>query len=179
MPSVHIDGVESLQERITSLPGVIGRRYMTPAMRAATRPLESELLVTTPMGPTGSLRRAVGSRVVTYATGVGFGVVGYRRAVSKETADSKGLHANLVEFGTNERTPKKSPFLSAQGTAGARPSGWSGRWPMVARRVRGSRALQPLGRAFQSVGRRCADILAGEMAAAFEKAAADNAGGGS
>jgi len=176
--AVRVTGLEDLQVRLSQMPGVIGRRYLTTAMQRAVKPLEAELLATTPVGPTGNLRRAVDSRVRSYASGVAFGIVGYKRAVSKDTADNKGFHSHLVEFGTNERRPTKSPVLSAAGIGGWRPPGWVGRWPMVARYVRGARALHPLHHAFQAVGGRCAAILASEMAAAFERAATDRGGAG-
>jgi len=176
--TVKLEGVEDLQRRLVRLPGAIGRRHLVAAMKKAVKPLEAELLATTPVGPTGNLRRAVDSRVLGYASGVAFGVVGYKRAVSKDTADNKGFHSHLVEFGTNERRPTKSPVLSSAGIQAWRPPGWSGRWPMVARYVRGARALHPLHHAFQAVGGRCAAILAAEMAAGFEAAAAESGGAG-
>ena len=174
--AVQITGVEDLQLQLVRLPGKVGKKYLVAAMKAAVKPLELELLATTPIGPTGNLRKAVGTRVLGYSSGVAVGVVGYKRAVSKDTDDNKGYHSHLIEFGTNERRPTKSPFLSSQGIAAYHPPGWSGRWPMVARYVRGARALHPLGRAFAAAGNQCAEILASEMASALEKAAADRAG---
>lgn len=175
--AAELEGVELIERRLAGMPGVIGRKYLGAAMRAAAQPLESELLVTTPIGPTGALRRAVDASVRVYASGVAFGVVGYKRTSGGGSADGRAYHAHLIEFGTNERTPKKAPVLSSYRMAGSRPPGWTGRWPMVARRVRGSRALHPLSRAFESVGRRCSAILAAELATAFERAATESGGG--
>lgn len=169
--SLKIEGVENLQAALLEIPGAIGRKYLQKAMERAVAPLQTQLLANTPHGPTGNLREAVGSRVRNYSSGVTFGVVGYKRAVSRDTADNRGFHSHFVEFGTDERRPTRAPFLSSYAIRDWRPTGWNGPWPMVARYVRGARALHPLHRAWESTSSRCAGLLVVEMENAFEAAA--------
>jgi hypothetical protein len=94
------------------------------AMRKAVEPIYQALRRTTPVGPTGNLRDAVGRKVVRYPqSGTAVGVVGYRRA-AKDQAESagggsvqstvgrkgdRGRHQWWIEFGTQERETKKPP----------------------------------------------------------------------
>lgn len=168
--SVKIEGIESIQRALLALPGTVGRKYLGKAMKRAIAPMEAQLRANTPVGPTGNLRAAVGQKVRTYSSGTAFGIVGYKRAVSKDTADNKGYHSHFVEFGTNERRPTKAPFLSSYGIKDWRPPGWNGPWPMVARYVRGAKALHPLKRAWDATYSQCVGTLVVEMESAFEKA---------
>jgi HK97 gp10 family phage protein len=175
--TVRIEGNEEIIGRLFALPGNIGRRYLRRAVSAAMRPMKAQLLANTPQGPTGNLRAAVGEKVAIYASGTVFGVVGYRRAVSKSHhKGQKGFASHLVEFGTAERRPRKARLLSSQGIAGWRPPGWSGRWPMVAKRAGPMRAQHPMLRAYQSVAAQSASILETQMAAALKDAIADSGG---
>lgn len=174
--SIRIEGDTYLVSALQSLAPTIGRKYLKGAIDKAVKPMQAALLANTPMGPTGNLRAAVGANSVYYkSSGVAFGVVGYKRAVSLETGDQNGYHSHLVEFGTADRVPKKAPFLSSYGIKDMRPAGWAGRWPMVARKVRGARALHPLGNAFAATAGQCRDILVREMEIGLEKGLAEQA----
>lgn len=175
--SVKVEGAEELQRKLLAIPGIIERKYLGAAMRKAVKPLEAALAANTPVGPTGNLRRSVASRVKNYSSGVAFGVVGYKRAVSEDSDDNKGYHSHLIEFGTNERRPRRAPFLSSFSISDWRPPGWVGDWPMVAKKVRGVRAMHPLGNAYVSVGNRCMTILISELYASLGEAV-DDAGSG-
>jgi HK97 gp10 family phage protein len=174
--SMRLDGCDYLVASLESLPKTISRKYLKKAIDAATPPMRAALFANTPTGPTGNLKAAVGAESVYYKSGVAFGVVGYRRAVS--VSDQLGYHSHLVEFGTNDRAPTRGPFLSSFKTAqatGYRPAGWSGEktWPMVARHIRGSRPQHPLGRAYSATAGQCRDILVREMQIGLEKAQAE------
>jgi HK97 gp10 family phage protein len=170
--SMRLEGCDWLVASLQSLPPTISRKYLKKAIDAAMPPMKAALLANTPVGPTGNLRAAVGAESVYYKSGVAFGVVGYRRAVS--ITDQLGYHSHLIEFGTNDRVPTRGPFLSsfkmAQAT-GWRPSYWNGEktWPMVARHISGSRPQHPLGRAYSSTAGQCRDILVREMQSGLDK----------
>lgn len=173
--STRIDGGDHLVAALRALGPTIASRRLKSAIDLAMPPMRAALLANTPVGPTGNLRAAVGAESVYYKSGTAYGVVGYRRAVS--ISDQLGYHSHLIEFGTNDRVPTRGPFLSSYATfkaTGYRPSGWNGAWPMVARRVRGSRAQHPLGRAYAATANQCRDILVQEM----QRALAEETRGG-
>jgi hypothetical protein len=175
--SIRIEGATYLVSALQSLAPTIGRKYLKAAIDKSVVPMQAALLANTPLGPTGILRAAVGANSVYYKSGVAFGVVGYKRSVSQDTADQKGYHSHFVEFGTEDRVPKRGPFLSSFGIRDWRPAGWQGdkSWPMVARRVRGARSLHPLGNAFSATSGQCRDILVREMESGLEKGIAEQA----
>jgi hypothetical protein len=87
---------------------------LAPIIRKAIKPTVNYLRYITPVGPTGNLKRAVSSKVVTYKQdGVAVGIVGYTRAGSGASSSAAGgsvragkdraFHQGLVEFGTKER----------------------------------------------------------------------------
>jgi hypothetical protein len=178
--SIRFEGAEQIQAAIASLPQRVADKHLSAAMEKAVRPMRALLMANTPIGPTGNLRAAVDSKVVFYPSGVAFGVVGYKRAVSEDTSDNKGYHSHLIEFGAADRRPTSGPFLSSQGISGWRPPGWRGRWPMVARYVRGTRAQHPLRRAYEATSSACLGILLSEMQNALSQAVdeASRSGGG-
>jgi len=168
--SIRVDGGNELMASLQSLPQEIGRKYVKRAIDRAVKPMLAQLVANTPVGPTGNLKAAADKRTRFYnQSGVGFGVVGYKRAVSVDTADNKGYHSHFVEFGTNDRVPTRGPYLSSYAIRGWTPPGWSGKWPMVARRVRGARSLHPLGHAYASTSGQCLAILLSELAAGLEQ----------
>lgn len=174
--SVRLEGAEDLVARLFAIPGNVGKKYMKQAVKAAMRPLRAQLLANTPMGPRGNLRMAVGDKVKLYDTGVAFGVVGYQRAVSKDTADNKGFHSHFVEFGTKARYPRKGPFLSSFRIKDWTPPGWRTMWPLRSRFVRPARARHPMERAYQQTGSQCKAILETQMADALDRALKDTGG---
>ncbi len=171
--SVRVIGELELMASLQSLPKVVGDKYIKGAVAAGMKPVFAQLLANTPVGPTGNLQKSVGQVVRVYKTGIIYGVVGYRRAVSKPDGGNRGYHSHLVEFGTQERVPKKAPFLSSYSLSGWTPPGWSGRWPFVARRVRGARALHPLGNAFSQTRSQALAIIVAEMQSGLQKGIAE------
>jgi HK97 gp10 family phage protein len=175
--TVRIEGDDAVIARLFALPGNVGRRHLRRAVSAAMRPMRSQLLANTPQGPTGNMRAAVGDKVAIYASGTVFGVVGYRRAVSKShQRGQKGFASNFLEFGTRERRPRKGTVLSTHGIAGWRPPAWSGRWPMVARSAKPMRAQRPMLRAYQATASQCTAILETQMAASLKEAISEAGG---
>lgn len=90
------------------------------AIRKAIEPMKRRLKDITPVGPTGNLKRAVSSKVVSYRnTGIAVGLVGYRRANKAAATSAAGgtvqsgpdraNHQWWLERGTKDRTLKQSP----------------------------------------------------------------------
>lgn len=170
--SVRIDGATYLVSSLQSLPTKIGQKYLVKALKLGMEPVRAALLANTPVGPTGNLRAAVDAVGRTYKSGVAFGVVGYKRAVSNNTTGNNGYHSHLIEFGTQDRVPTSKPFLSSYATweaTGWKPPGWQGRWPFRAYRVRGVRAMHPLGKAFAATQSQALSIIMAEMQSGLDK----------
>jgi hypothetical protein len=90
---------------------------MAAAVRKAIQPVTRALRTTTPIGPTGNLKRAVTSKVVEYQnSGVAVGIVGYRRAATEKsdsaaggtvrTGPDRAFHQWWLEYGAKNRTIK-------------------------------------------------------------------------
>lgn len=171
--SLRIDGDTYLVAALQALPKQIGQKYLVAAIKKCMEPVRSALVANTPVGPTGNLRAAVGAEGRTYKSGVAFGVVGYRRTVSTNTVGNNGYHSHLIEFGTRERYPRNAPFLSSYAIRDWQPPGWRGRWPMVARKVDGVRAMHPLGFAFVATQGQALEILLSEMQSGLDKGIAE------
>jgi hypothetical protein len=103
--SMKLEGCDALVASLQSLPVAIRSKHLKNAISKALPPMHAALLANTPQGPTGNLRAAVGSEAIYYKSGVAFGIVGYRRAVS--VADQLGYHSHLIEFGTNDRVGER------------------------------------------------------------------------
>lgn len=172
--SMKVEGIELIMDAIRQLPTIVTTKHLTTAMKSAMQPMVAELRSLTPQGPTGNLLNAVDSKVRKYggsAGGVVFGVVGYKRAVSKQTSDNRGFHSHWIEFGTEDRTPSNSRVLSSLALSSSyTPPGWKFAWPMMTKRARGLRGYHPLGRAFTTTSKECADRLAAELEIALNKA---------
>lgn len=172
--SMRVEGIDSLLDSFKALPGIVTIRHLERAMQRAVKPMENELRSLTPQGPTGNLLKAVSSRVQRYGgskNGMVFGIVGYKRAVSQPTGDTKGYHSSWIETGTNDRVPKASKILSSLAlSASYTPPGWRFTWPMVTKRAKGIRGYHPLGRAYSATANACRDILTAELEVALDRA---------
>lgn len=93
-------------------------KRMKEVLEKAIYPAYRRLRETTPVGPTGNLKRAVHSKVVQYPLdGVAVGIIGYRRAGkersqsaaggSVQTGPDRAFHQWWLEEGTNERVINK------------------------------------------------------------------------
>jgi len=156
---------------LQSLPDIICKKYLTAAIDAGLRPVEQALIANTPVGLTGTLKASVGRAVTFYrykkGVGTAFGIVGYRR--DSGSSGGPAMHSHLVERGTADRYPKRGPFLSSYSAGDVPPGRWYGPWPILARKVRGARALHPLGNAFAATSSQATDIIVRQMAAGLEK----------
>lgn len=93
-------------------------RVLGAIMRKAVKPALEKLREVTPVGPTGNLKRAATSKVVTYSKdGVAVGLIGYKRS-GREGAQSAGggtvrtgpdraFHQWWLEQGTQQRVVAK------------------------------------------------------------------------
>lgn len=112
---INTDELRELRDRIRSFfPNQQAAQILAPIMRKAVQPMVRRLREVSPVGPTGNLKRAAASKVVTYKRdGVAVGIVGYRRA-GREAAGSaaggsvragpdRAFHQWWLERGTQDR----------------------------------------------------------------------------
>jgi hypothetical protein len=99
-------------------------RLLEEALKKAISPAFQRLVQLTPVGPTGNLKRAAGSRTKAYAkSGNAVGLIGYRRAGSRASTSAAGgrvragadraFHQRWLEEGTDDRvvaTRADKPF---------------------------------------------------------------------
>ncbi|NBW19112.1 MAG: hypothetical protein EBR82_65165 [Caulobacteraceae bacterium] len=104
--------VSDLRNGFEALPKNLAARTQGAAVGRAIKPAVAALKRTTPVGPTGNLRRAVVLKTRRYPkAGVGVGMVGYIKPGSgKIPARGKrkdlSYHQFLVEYGTKPRVTK-------------------------------------------------------------------------
>jgi len=116
--SVKFPQIEELRARLRDMPKNIQRKYLRSAVRKSLEPGLAAMKQTTPKGPTGNLRRAIASKVITYPSGNAVGLNGFVAAGSGKNRSAGGgsvrkgkdlaYHAGLVEFGTKDRRTKGS-----------------------------------------------------------------------
>lgn len=93
-------------------------KRMAAVLKKAVVPAEQRLNETTPVGPTGNLKRAIKSKIVEYPLdGVAVAILGYRRTGkaraesaaggSVMTGPDRAFHQWWLENGTNERVISK------------------------------------------------------------------------
>ena len=98
-------------------------KFLALALRAAVKPVTAALRRTTPLGPTGNLRAAIDSKIVTYMSGQAVAIVGYRAAGKGASSSAAGgrvqkgkdraFHQWWLENGTKDRVVMKkadTPF---------------------------------------------------------------------
>lgn len=112
---LNTEELRNLRDQIRRFfPNKQAAQVLTPIIRAAIQPTVRRLREITPVGPTGNLKRAVTSKVVTYKQdGVAVGIVGYTRAGSGPSSSAAGgsvragkdraFHQWWLERGTDER----------------------------------------------------------------------------
>jgi hypothetical protein len=153
-PMIELDvpDVDGLRAAFAALPKNLAARTQGAALGRAIKPAVAALKRTTPVGPTGNLRRAVTTKTKRYPkTGVGVAMVGYIKPGSKK-APARGKRADLsyhqfiVEYGTKQR------FTSKGANRGVSP------------------ARMPVRMAWQSVEGVVAANLEGELKAGLEGA---------
>ena len=113
--NAEIEGLNALLKNLSeSLRPDQKSRIVEKAMKKAIEPVVSALGRTTPLGPTGNLRRAISSKVVRYPLdGNAVGVVGFQRSGRSRSDSAAGgtvrvgpdraFHQWWLEEGTQER----------------------------------------------------------------------------
>lgn len=105
----EIPGIEQIRQEFLQFGKYASAKYMAAGIRKAVERagVLQAIKENTPRGPTGNLRRSVGTKSKTYVrTGVGLVIVGYKAGRKwKEPFDGTklGYHQGLVEFGTKPR----------------------------------------------------------------------------
>jgi hypothetical protein len=122
----------SIETNIPDLARALGKlfppreksRILEDALKKAITPTYLRLVQLTPVGPTGNLKRAVGTRTRAYVqSGNAVGIVGYRRAGAGrsrsaaggevQTGPDRAFHQWWVERGTRDRfvsTVSQTPY---------------------------------------------------------------------
>jgi hypothetical protein len=112
---IEFPELRQLAKDLSEYTGHVQRKYLKAAVRASLAPGVQALKSTTPKGPTGNLRRSIGTKVVFYKrSGAVVGLVGYRVGGSKSTpgagtvrrGSGLGYHQGFLEFGTRPRQTK-------------------------------------------------------------------------
>lgn len=118
---VEFPEVAELRRQLRQFPSNIAAKHLGAALRKASKPgltaLRAEVRANQ-KGPTGNLRRAITTKVVTYKkTGNAVAMVGFTKAGTGKKTSTKGsvqtgkdraFHAGFLEFGTKPRYTKKS-----------------------------------------------------------------------
>lgn len=155
--SFEFPDVDGLAEKFRQLPKSLASAAIGAGVKRAMKPAEKQLKTTTPVGPTGNLRRGIATKAVRYSkTGTAVAVVGYRKKGSgkppkdntkrRNKASDKTGHQFLVEYGTQPRVTKSG---AARGVMPAR---------------------QPVQMAWRAAKSQVTGLLEKEMKAAYEKA---------
>lgn len=107
-----------LRDRLKPFGKKIAAKHFAAALRKALRPGYKALKSRTPSGPTGNLKASIRIKTKSYRrTGAAWGAVGYTyggqaegslRGGTVKIAKDRGFHAHLVEFGTKDRTVRRS-----------------------------------------------------------------------
>lgn len=117
---VEFPELHDLRKQLRQFPNNIAAKHLGSALRKASKPglnaLRSEVRANQ-KGPTGNLRRAITTKVVTYKkSGNAVALVGFTRAGSGKTSPTAGsvqkgkdraFHAGFLEFGTRPRYTKR------------------------------------------------------------------------
>lgn len=119
--TVDFPEISELRKQLRQFPSNIAAKHLGAALRKASKPgltaLRAEVRANQ-KGPTGNLRRAITTKVVTYKkSGNAVAMVGFTKAgTGKKTATNgsvqkgkdRAFHAGFLEFGTKPRYTKKS-----------------------------------------------------------------------
>ena len=93
----------SLMEAYRAFGSSIATKHLSPAVEAALQPGLKRLEKNVPVGPTGNLRKGLGTKLVKYMDSLTVvGLAGYRKKGGKGSTN----HMHLLEYGTRERTTR-------------------------------------------------------------------------
>jgi HK97 gp10 family phage protein len=115
---INITGIESILRRFASVRHSLERKHQRAALRKTLKKAESLVRQNTPRGPTGNLRKSVGTMIEPLPGLRGTlqfeGRVGYRRKVG----NAKGFHSHFLEKGTADREPQRGAVLAIPNALG-------------------------------------------------------------
>lgn len=120
LPQMRVEFPElaKLMREFDALRPALAKKHMGAAVRRSLQPGIDALRSTTPVGPTGNLRRSIRSKIVRYKSGNVSGIVGYsvtgkgntktRLGGSVQIGPNRGYIGPAVEYGTRDRYTKGS-----------------------------------------------------------------------
>ena len=155
--SFEFPDIGGLADQFRALPKSLASAAIGAGVKRAMKPAENVLKSTTPVGPTGNLRRGVATKAVRYTkTGTAVAVGGFRKPGSnkppkegtkrRNKPSDKTQHQFLVEYGTRPRVTKSG----------------ASRGPMPSKK--------PVQQAWRAAESQVKGLLETEMKAAYEKA---------
>jgi hypothetical protein len=117
--SFEFPDIEGLADKFRELPKSLASAAIGAGVKRAMKPAQDRLKSTTPLGPTGNLRRGVATKAKRYPqTGAAVAIVGYRKPPKpgspppeksvkrRNKAADKTQHQFLVEYGSKQRFTK-------------------------------------------------------------------------
>lgn len=110
---IRVEGVQDLLKRFAKLDKSVAKKYIGAAVTATVKPHIPEVKAFTPKGPTGNLRRSVGSKTEKKRrknSASATAILGYRSGGS--TRGHLGYHAWWIDRGTADRYPKNRSMLA-------------------------------------------------------------------
>lgn len=142
---LNTEELRNLRDEIRRFfPAKQAAQVLAPIIRRAIQPTVRRLREITPVGPTGNLKRAVSSKVVTYKQdGVAVGIVGYTRAGREASSSAAGgsvragkdraFHQWWIERGTKERKRFKPKLRTYARKSPTKPFARrrNGQWELV------------------------------------------------
>jgi HK97 gp10 family phage protein len=100
--TIQILGLDELKGNILKVMDNMSAKYVEPSILASVKIVGDEMQRRAPVGPTGNLRKATGSRLMKRkGNNIRSGMAGVRRG-----GGYKGYHAWIVEYGTTDRVQK-------------------------------------------------------------------------
>lgn len=115
--TLEFPDIPGLADKFRELPKSLASAAIGAAVKRAMKPAQDALKQTTPVGPTGNIRRGIATKAKRYPkTGSAVAVVGYRKPGSskppkegtkrRNKGADKTYHQFLVEYGTKQRFAK-------------------------------------------------------------------------
>ena len=147
--SFEFPDIPGLADKFLELPASLASAAIGTAVKKALQPAQEKLKQTTPVGPTGNLRRGIATKAKRYPkTKTAVAIVGYRKPNSSKPPKAgtkrrnrpadKTQHQLLVEYGTKERFTKRTWIGWVRGASRAS----RGRMPAVAPIEKASKATE-------------------------------------
>lgn len=118
---IRVDGVRELLQQFAKLDKSVQRQYLGAAVTATVKPKIPEVKAFTPKGPTGNLKRSVGSKTEKKRRKSGAtatAILGYRSGGSSK--GHLGYHAWWIDQGVKARTAKSAAALFIPGRRASR-----------------------------------------------------------